>query len=258
MQTETTAAPEAAAHNEREPVIVMEHVKKKFGDNEVLKDINLQLNKGENLVILGRSGQGKSVTIKCLIGLLEPDAGHIEIMGQSVTELGYNELKELRLGVGFLFQSGSLYDSMSVRDNLEFPLIRVRNIRKQSELDRRVAQVLEEIGLPDIADKMPSGLSGGMRKRVALARALILHPKIMLYDEPTTGLDTITSKEISQLIMDMKQRYETSSIIITHDMSCARITADRILVMNEGVFIASGTYDELEQSEDAFVRSFFK
>jgi phospholipid/cholesterol/gamma-HCH transport system ATP-binding protein len=147
---------------------------------------------------------------------------------------------------------------MSVRDNLEFPLIRVRNIRKQSELDRRVAQVLEEIGLPDIADKMPSGLSGGMRKRVALARALILHPKIMLYDEPTTGLDTITSKEISQLIMDMKQRYETSSIIITHDMSCARITADRILVMNEGVFIASGTYDELEQSEDAFVRSFFK
>jgi len=240
------------------PVVSIAHLRKSFGGNEVLKDINLELNKGENLVILGRSGQGKSVTIKCLIGLLEPDAGDIRILGQDVTELGYSELRALRIQIGFLFQSGSLYDSMTVRDNLEFPLIRVRNIRERKELDRRVAQALEEVGLPDAAGKMPSGLSGGQRKRIALARTLILHPKIMLYDEPTTGLDTITSNEISHLIMDMKERYQTSSIIITHDMSCAKITADKILVMNDGVFIASGTYKELEHSQDAFVRSFFQ
>lgn len=239
------------------PVISIRHLKKSFGDNEVLRDINLELHAKENLVILGRSGQGKSVTIKCLIGLLEPDAGEIRVLGQDLLALKFRELKALRIRIGFLFQGGSLYDSMTVRDNLEFPLIRVRNIRQRKELNDRVQQVLEEIGLPDIADKMPSGLSGGMRKRVALARALILHPRIMLYDEPTTGLDTITSREISELIMDMRERYQTASVIITHDMACARITADRILVMHEGEFIASGTYEELAQSDDKRVSSFF-
>jgi len=240
-----------------EVVVNIEHLKKSFGTKEVLKDINLTLHKGENLIVLGRSGQGKSVTIQCIVGLLAPDEGSVKVFGQEVSELSSEELKDLRTKVGFLFQSGALYDSMTVKENLEFALTRVLKIKDQQELDTRVQEVLEGIGLPEAIDKMPSDLSGGMRKRVGLARTLIVKPEIMLYDEPTTGLDPITSREISELILEMQKKYKTSSIIITHDMECARITGDRVLIMNDGEYIAQGTFEELQHSEDEFVKSFF-
>ncbi|OCX50562.1 ABC transporter ATP-binding protein [Mucilaginibacter sp. PPCGB 2223] len=241
-----------------ETVVEMHNVRKSFGDKEVLKDISLSLKRGENLVILGRSGQGKSVTIKCIVGMLTQDEGTVTVLGEEVAELDDKELKELRIKVGFLFQSGALYDSMTVRENLEFPLTRVLKMNDQEEIDRRVEEVLDSVGLADAIDKMPSELSGGMRKRVGLARTLIVHPEIMLYDEPTTGLDPITSREISDLILQMQKKYKTSSIIITHDMECAEIIADRLIVLNNGLFVAEGTYQELEKSDKEFVRSFFK
>jgi phospholipid/cholesterol/gamma-HCH transport system ATP-binding protein len=240
-----------------EVVVEIKGLKKAFGNKTVLKNINLTLHKGENLIVLGRSGQGKSVTIQCIVGLLTPDEGTVEVFGRHVPELNNEELKELRTRVGFLFQSGALYDSMTVKENLEFALTRVLKITDQQELDQRVKEVLEGIGLPEAIDKMPSDLSGGMRKRVGLARTLIVKPAIMLYDEPTTGLDPITSREISELILEMQKKYETSSIIITHDMECARITGDRVLIMNDGEYIAEGTFEELQQSEEPFVKSFF-
>jgi phospholipid/cholesterol/gamma-HCH transport system ATP-binding protein len=240
-----------------EVVVEIKGLKKAFGNKTVLKNINLTLHKGENLIVLGRSGQGKSVTIQCIVGLLTPDEGTVEVFGRHVPDLNNEELKELRTRVGFLFQSGALYDSMTVKENLEFALTRVLKITDQQELDQRVKEVLEGIGLPEAIDKMPSDLSGGMRKRVGLARTLIVKPAIMLYDEPTTGLDPITSREISELILEMQKKYETSSIIITHDMECARITGDRVLIMNDGEYIAEGTFEELQQSEEPFVKSFF-
>ncbi|WP_295648114.1 ATP-binding cassette domain-containing protein [uncultured Mucilaginibacter sp.] len=241
-----------------EIVVDMEDVRLGFGEKIVLKRVNLKLKRGENLVILGRSGQGKSVAIKCIVGMLTQDEGSVKVFGDEVSEKNETELKELRTRIGFLFQSGALYDSMSVRENLEFPLTRVLRMREQDELDKNVDEVLEAVGLKDAIDKMPSDLSGGMRKRVGLARTLIVKPEIMLYDEPTTGLDPITSREISELIMQMQKKYKTSSIIITHDMECARITADRILVLDNGEFIAEGSYKELESSDKKIVRSFFK
>ncbi len=255
--TEQKVAPQDAKGGS-EVVIKIEHLKKSFGSNMVLDDVNMELHKGENLVVLGRSGQGKSVAIKCIVGLLQPDGGSLQVFGEEVTSVNEQQLKDLRVRIGFLFQSGALYDSMTVRENLEFPLTRVRKINKQDELDAAVNEVLEGVGLPDAVDKMPSDLSGGMKKRIGLARTLILKPEIMLYDEPTTGLDPITSREISKLILQMQKKYQTSSIIITHDMECARITSDRILILNDGKFIAEGTYDELENSKDELVRSFFK
>ncbi|MGZ3777520.1 MAG: ABC transporter ATP-binding protein [Mucilaginibacter sp.] len=243
---------------EGEIVIDMKHVKKAFGSKKVLADVNLELHKGENLVVLGRSGMGKSVTIKCIVGLLDYDAGKLKVFDKEVKDLKEDELKELRKKVGFLFQNSALYDSMSVRDNLEFPLIRVLKITDQAELDKKVEEVLDSVGLKDAIDKMPSDLSGGMRKRIGLARTLILNPEIMLYDEPTTGLDPITSREISELILEMQKKYKTSSIIITHDMACAEITSDRMLLLNDGKFIAEGTYKELKNSEDELVTEFFK
>lgn len=240
-----------------EVMVEIKNLKKTFGSKEVLKNINLTLHKGENLIVLGRSGQGKSVTIQCIVGLLSPDEGSVKVFGKEVPELNNDELKELRTKVGFLFQSGALYDSMTVKENLEFALTRVLKIKDQQELDQRVQEVLEGIGLPEAIDKMPSDLSGGMRKRVGLARTLIVKPEIMLYDEPTTGLDPITSREISELILEMQKKYKTSSIIITHDMECARITGDRVLIMNDGEYIAEGTFEELQHSEDEFVKSFF-
>lgn len=239
-------------------IVHMEHLKKSFGTKEVLKDINLDLRKGENLVVLGKSGTGKSVAIKCMVGMLTQDEGVCQVLGKEIKDLSEVALKELRQKIGFLFQSAALYDSMTVRDNLAFPLTRVLKMTDDNEINKLIEEMLDNVGLKDAIDKMPADLSGGMRKRIGLARTLILKPHIMLYDEPTTGLDPITSKEISELILTMQKKYEISSIIITHDIACAKITADRMVVMKEGVIAAEGTFDELEKSDDEFVSSFFK
>jgi phospholipid/cholesterol/gamma-HCH transport system ATP-binding protein len=243
---------------DREAVVSIRGLKKSFGSKTVLSDVNMDLYKGENLVILGKSGSGKSVTIKCMVRLLMHDAGSLKIFGKEVAELSEQELKELRIKTGFLFQSAALYDSMTVEQNLQFPLTRVLKLNDKQDIRHRIEEVLEGVGLLDAIDKMPSDLSGGMRKRVGLARTLILKPEIMLYDEPTTGLDPITSREISELMLQMQQKYQTSSIIITHDMACAKITADRMLVLSNGAFIAEGSYTQLENGPDELVQSFFK
>ncbi len=241
-----------------EKVIVIENLKKSFDGNEVLKGINLTVKKGENVVVIGKSGQGKSVTIQCIIGMISPDEGTIKVLGQEINELNEDELKAIRIRMGFLFQHAALYDSMTVRENLAFPLRAALRIKDAAEIERRSIEALEAVGLADAIDKMPADLSGGQRKRMALARTLIVNPEIILYDEPTTGLDTITSKEISQLILDIRDRYGASSIIVTHDMHCAKKTSDRIVVMNDGKYIAEGSYTELENSKDEFISSFFK
>jgi len=243
---------------EQDVVIRIQHLKKSFGSNEVLKDINLDLHHGENLAILGRSGQGKSVTIKCIIGLMEQDGGTINVLGKEISELDDAALKEVQVKIGFLFQGGALFDSMTVGDNLAFPLSRVLKLKNKKEIDARVNEMLDSVGLKDAISKMPGELSGGMRKRIALARTLIMQPEVVLYDEPTTGLDPITAKEISELIVNMQHKYKSSSLIITHDITCARMTANRMLVMESGVFIAEGLGDELEKSDNQLVRSFFK
>lgn len=243
--------------SKHEVVIDIEHISKSFGDNEVLKDISLKIKRGENVVVLGKSGQGKSVTIQCIVGLLKPDSGTVKVFGDEVAEMDLEELKRLRTKVGFLFQSGALYDSMTVRENMEFPLTRVLKLKDKNEIKQRVEEVLDAVGLTEAVDKMPSDLSGGMRKRTGLARTMIVRPEIMLYDEPTTGLDPITSREISELILAVQKKYKTTSVIITHDMECAKITADRIMVMNEGEYIAEGSFDELKNSENELVKSFF-
>jgi phospholipid/cholesterol/gamma-HCH transport system ATP-binding protein len=239
-------------------VINIRHLKKSFGGNNVLRDINIDLHKGESLAIIGRSGQGKSVTVKCIVGLMDYDDGTVNVLGKEVKDSNEDDLKKIRIKVGFLFQGGALYDSMNVYDNLAFPLSRVLKIKDKNEIDRRIEEILADVGLENTAKKMPAALSGGMRKRIALARTLILGPEIMLYDEPTTGLDPITSEEISTLIVNMQRQRKTSSLIITHDMPCAQKTANRMLVMDNGIFIAEGTYNELEKSGNQLVRSFFK
>lgn len=237
-------------------VVEIEHLKKSFGDNDVLTDMNLTIEKGENLAILGKSGSGKSVLIKCLVGLIHPDAGKIIVLDKNISELKNTELNELRQKVGFLFQSGALYDSMTVRENLEFPL---RGTKKtKEEINTLVEEVLEGVGLLEAIDKMPSELSGGMRKRIGLARTLILKPEIILYDEPTTGLDPITSREISKLILEVQKKNNTASIIITHDIECASITANRMIMLKDGKAYAEGTFKKLSESEDEWVSSFFK
>ncbi|RZJ56132.1 MAG: ATP-binding cassette domain-containing protein [Flavobacterium sp.] len=241
------------------PIIEIKDLHKTFGkNNQILKGVNLTVNKGEDLVILGRSGSGKSVTIKCIVGLIVPDKGEIKVFDENVLDLNKNELNEVRVRIGFLFQSGALYDSMSVRENLAFTLKKHKRDLTPEEVENEVLEALENVGLADAIDKMPSELSGGMQKRIGLARTLILKPEIILYDEPTTGLDTITSREISELILDIKHKWKTTSIIITHDMACAKLTADRIMVLKEGVIHSEGTYEELEKSEDEWVRSFFE
>jgi phospholipid/cholesterol/gamma-HCH transport system ATP-binding protein len=243
---------------DKNPVIEINNLHKTFGaDNHVLKGINLTLNKGEDLVVLGKSGTGKSITIKCIVGLIKGDEGEIKVLGQDIMNLNTKELNKIRVKVGFLFQSAALYDSMSVRENLDFTLRRHNEDISEEAIASEIEEVLESVGLAEAIDKMPSELSGGMRKRIGLARTLILKPEIILYDEPTTGLDTVTSKEISELILSIQKERKTSSIIITHDMACAKLTADRILILKEGVVYTEGTYEELEKSEDEWVRSFF-
>ncbi len=208
--------------------------------------------------MLGKSGTGKSVLIKCIVRLLDPDEGSINVLGEDMTNLDANKLNEVRQKIGFLFQSGALYDSMTVRENLEFPLRRIRKGIKNSEVEAKVKEVLENVGLPDAINKMPSELSGGMRKRISLARTVIVDPQIILYDEPTTGLDPITSDEISLLINEIQEKYKTSSIIITHDIECARTVADRVVMLNEGQLYKEGTIAEFENDNDSFISSFFQ
>jgi len=239
-------------------VIEMQHLKKSFGNNHVLRDINLVINKGENLAILGQSGTGKSVLIKCIVGLVEIDDGNLFIFGQNITELKSKDLIEIQKRIGFLFQSGALYDSMTVRENLEFPLRKKISSIPKDELESLIKESLHDVGLDKAIDKTPSELSGGMRKRLGLARTLILKPEIMLYDEPTTGLDPITSKEISNLILEVQKKYNTTSIIITHDIECTRLTSNRIIVIKDGVCAAEGTFEDLEKSADPWIRSFFE
>ena len=239
-------------------VIEINNLRKGFGTQEVLKDVSLQLFDGENLAILGKSGSGKSVLIKCIVRLLDSDSGTINIFGDDVNGLDTEGLGELRKKIGFLFQSGALYDSMTVRQNLEFPLLRIkRNLSKKETLEK-VEEVLENVGLSDSIDKMPSQLSGGMLKRISLARTIVVDPMIILYDEPTTGLDPATSDEISMLINDVQKKYKASSIIITHDIECARATANRVIMLNDGAVYQEGNLPEFEKSSDTLIRSFFK
>ncbi len=239
-------------------VVEMKHISKAFEGNTVLIDINLVINKGENVVILGKSGTGKSVLIKLIVGLLESDNGTLALFGQDIKDLKEDELTEMHKRIGFLFQSSALYDSMTVRENLEFPLRRQLKTIPKEKLNFIVTEALQNVGLEESIDKTPSELSGGMCKRLGLARTLILRPEIMLYDEPTTGLDPITSKEISQLILNVQKKYNTTSIIITHDIKCASMTADRIILLRDGICAAEGSYNELENSHDEWVHSFFE
>lgn len=237
-------------------ILEIKNLVKHFGHNKVLNGFNMQLHEGENLVIMGKSGSGKSVMIKCLMGLMQPDSGHIEIMGKNVLQLEQSDLDDLRKKIGFLFQGSALYDSMTVKDNLEFPL-RKQHI-SQDEKDKFVHQALESVGLLETLALMPNELSGGMKRRVALARAIILHPKIIIYDEPTTGLDPITAKEIIQLMRDIQKIYGSSALIITHDVDCSRVIADRMILLIDGINYAEGTFKELSSSEDPRIQAFFK
>ncbi|SDM29707.1 phospholipid/cholesterol/gamma-HCH transport system ATP-binding protein [Daejeonella rubra] len=239
-------------------VMIIKDLCKSFGSNHVLKDFDLELKRGESVVVLGKSGSGKSVLIKCIIGLLKPDKGSIQIFGKNIPDMGHDELDLIRAKVGFLFQSNALYDSMTVRENLEFPLRRHWIEVAQGEVDEMVMDALKDVGLAHTIDMMPVELSGGMRKRIALARTLILKPEIILYDEPTTGLDTITSKEIIELMIEIQQKYNTTSLIISHDMTCVKMASNRVVMLIDGKCYISGTYDELLKSEDPKVKLFFE
>jgi len=240
-----------------EPVIKIRGLKKSFGDLHVLRGVDLDVYRGENLVVLGRSGTGKSVLIKMLVGLLQPDAGLVDVLGQEVPQLTSKELDALRLKVGFSFQSSALYDSMTIRENLEFPLVRnVRNLTRQ-EIDRAVEVALEDVGLSQTINQMPSELSGGQRKRIGIARTLILQPEIMLYDEPTAGLDPITSIDINNLINEVQERHRATSIVITHDLTCAKTVGDRIAMLLDGRFERQGSFDEVFNTDDERVKQFY-
>ncbi|MCB0462195.1 MAG: ATP-binding cassette domain-containing protein [Flavobacteriaceae bacterium] len=243
----------------RDIVLEIKNLHKSFGDNHVLNGFNMQLFQGENLVIMGKSGSGKSVMIKCLVGLMEADSGTISVMYNDITKLNQEALDILRADIGFLFQGSALYDSMTVRENLEFPLRRhTKKFGEHIDTETMVIEALESVGLANSIDLMPSELSGGMKRRVALARTLILQPKIILYDEPTSGLDPITAKEIIILMQDIQKKYGTSSLIITHDVDCARVISDRMILLIDGIDYAVGTYAELSASTDPKIKAFFK
>jgi len=256
-ETETLKVP-SPLKEKTEAVIEINNLRKSFGKQEVLKNISLKLFNGENLVVLGKSGSGKSVLIKCIVGLLNANGGSISVFGKNILSLNTDELGEIRQKIGFLFQSGALYDSMTVRENLEFPLIRIKTDYTQKQVDEKILSALEDVGLADALHKMPSQLSGGMRKRISLARTIVVDPLIMLYDEPTTGLDPVTSDEISELINKVQNKLKTSSIIITHDIECARNTANRILMLDNGEIYKEGSLIDFDHSADPLIKSFFK
>lgn len=258
MEEQVQTIKKHATESNGEPVLVIRDVHKAFGDNVVLNGFSLTLNKGENIVVLGRSGSGKSVLIKCIIGLMYADSGEIYVFGEPVSDLSIENLDRMRAKVGFLFQSNALYDSMTVRENLEFPLRRHWIKLEQDDINRMVMEALEDVGLAHTVDMMPVELSGGMRKRIALARTLILRPEIILYDEPTTGLDPITGKEISELIVEIQHKYNATSLIISHDMKCVQLVADRIAVLIDGKCYAEGSYDVLKGMKDKQVHQFFE
>lgn len=239
-------------------VLLIRHLYKSFGNNHVLVNFNLEINKGESVVVLGKSGSGKSVLIKCIIGLLKPDKGSIELFGKNIPDIKDEELDKIRAKVGFLFQSNALYDSMTVRENLEFPLRRHWIQVSHNEVNTMVMEALEDVGLGHTMDMMPAELSGGMRKRIALARTLILKPEIIFYDEPTTGLDPITGKEIIELMKEIQQKYNTTSLIISHDMNCIRLAGNRVVILEDGRGYASDTYQQLQQHTDPKVKQFFE
>ena len=247
------------ASNRSDNVIEVRNLNKSFGNNQVLKNFNLTLKEGENLVVLGKSGSGKSVLIKCIVGLIASDSGSIGVLGDNIPDLEHDELDRLRADIGFLFQGSALYDSMTVRENLEFPLRRhAEKLGDHVDSLQLVKEALNSVGLEQAIDLMPAALSGGMKKRVALARALILKPRIMFYDEPTSGLDPITAKEICYLILELQQKFRTSSLIITHDMECARITSNRVVILINGENYIEGLYHELARSADPNIKAFFK
>ncbi|UZD22485.1 ATP-binding cassette domain-containing protein [Algoriphagus halophytocola] len=241
-----------------EKVVEIRGLMKSFGDLDVLKGVDLDLYKGENLVVLGKSGSGKSVLIKIMVGLLKQDEGKLEVLGKDVANLGVRELNELRLKIGFSFQNSALYDSMTVKENMEFPLVRnIKNLTRK-EKDKKIEGLLDSVGLPQSINQMPSELSGGQKKRIGVARTLILEPEIMLYDEPTAGLDPITCMDINNLIVQVREEYNTSSIVITHDLTCAKVTGDRMAVLLDGQFDAVGTFEEVfPNAEDKRIKSFY-
>lgn len=239
-------------------VVSVNGLRKSFGENHVLRDFSMKLTRGENVAILGKSGSGKSVLIKCIINLIEPDNGEVTVLEQDILKLDNDQLDALRARVGFLFQSNALYDSMTVRENLEFPLRRHWDKEtREANSETAILEALTDVGLAHTIGMMPAELSGGMRKRIALARTLILKPDIILYDEPTTGLDPITAREISQLIVKVQQKYNTSSIIISHDMNCINITSNRVLMLIDGRCYANDTYDNLKHSDDPRIAEYF-
>lgn len=248
----------AASSTNEQPIIEIRDMHKSFGKNHVLRGFNLTLHRGENVVVLGRSGCGKSVLIKCIVGLIPYDRGSLKVFGKEVSEMSIRELDEVRAKIGFVFQSSALYDSMTIRENLEFPLRRHERDHRHDSYIELVSNTLENVGLKHAIELMPSELSGGMRKRIGLARSLIMQPEIMLYDEPTTGLDAITGKEISNLMLDMQRKYNTSSIIISHDMYCARVVGNRLVALIDGINYQEGTFSELSSSKDPMVRAFFE
>lgn len=240
-----------------EKVIEISGLKKSFGENHVLKNIDFSLSKGENIAVLGRSGIGKSVLAKCIIRLIEPDEGKIIVLDEDIRSFNLEQLNIIRRKIGYLFQSGAAYDSMTVKENLEFPLRRTQMVNQKSEVNDLIDEAAENVGLEDALDKFPSELSGGMRKRLGLARTLILKPEIILYDEPTTGLDPVTSAEISELMLKIQEHYKTSSIIITHDIKCAKLTANNVKLLRDGTIYAEGTFEMMQNSKDKIVSNYF-
>lgn len=245
-------------NNSEEVLISIKDLYKSFGDNHVLEGVNLQVHNKENVVVLGRSGSGKSVLIKIICGLLKPDSGTVNVLGKEVAKLNDRELQKFRLLIGFSFQSSALYDSMTIKENLAFPLVRHSKQLTRKEVNAQIESVLDDVGLLQTLNQMPSELSGGQRKRVGIARTLILRPQIMLYDEPTSGLDPITSIEINKLINHVRHKFNTTSIIITHDLTCAKTTGDKVAMLYEGRFINEGTFEEVFDSDDEVIQNFYK